>query len=677
MRRVIYRCITTTATLLMAVMPAVGTLGAIAHADGNVEYTTPSAYAFSIAKGSDGALWFTETNARRIGRVTTSGSFTEYLIPFNDAPNAITAGPDGALWFTEPSVNKVGRITTSGTITEFSTGWDTAPKFITAGPDGALWFTEWQGTIGRITIDGAISQYPVAGATTGALMGITTGPDGALWFADYSDNKIGRITTTGAVSQFTIPTPNTYPYGIAAGSDGNVWFGETIGNNMGRIMPDGTITEYPVPHTYGTTPHPSILQQGPDGNVWFIEENNNTLARITPQGTFVEYPVPTTSTSGMTGFTLGPDGAWWYVRYGVPSAVGRFALPAPAAPTSVAAASPVQNPVLTWDVASGAVSYNVYRGGTKVATVATNTYTDTGAPEGTDSYHVTAVSSTNDESTPSNTVSVIVDRTAPSAGTPTWSANPMQVGTSTTLTVPVSDAVSGVSGGEYYLGTDPGVGNATAMAYDSTAGTLTASVGATLSPGVYSVGYRAEDAAGNWSSAATTMLVVYDTNTTLSMTGKNKKDLVPSLANGDILPGLISSAQTDAADYGFTVQYKNGGLDPHNDFMFTYTTGTNCKKASAQNCHSFSLNTTGFDWLVVNGTNNSQGEFQGTATVTVDGVTTTNPFTVSGIDGSRLPQPTDNSLVVRVYAPGANPATATPIYQASGSMSSNNSVRIQ
>ena len=47
---------------------------------------------------------------------------TEYPIPSPTAfPRAITAGPDGAIWFTENDVNKIGRISTSGLpITSFT-----------------------------------------------------------------------------------------------------------------------------------------------------------------------------------------------------------------------------------------------------------------------------------------------------------------------------------------------------------------------------------------------------------------------------------------------------------------------------------------------------------------------------------------------------------------------------
>jgi virginiamycin B lyase len=53
-----------------------------------------------IAAGPDGALWFTQSRGRKIGRITTGGAITEYdLPPPSGAPGSITTGPDGALWF--------------------------------------------------------------------------------------------------------------------------------------------------------------------------------------------------------------------------------------------------------------------------------------------------------------------------------------------------------------------------------------------------------------------------------------------------------------------------------------------------------------------------------------------------------------------------------------------------
>src|SRR5207249_4124769 len=89
-----------------------------------------------------------------IGRITTSGSVSEFGIPTPGSfPVGITAGPDGAVWFAERTGNKIGRITTSGSISEFAAPTAQGePNEITAGPDGALWFIEEAADkVGRIT----------------------------------------------------------------------------------------------------------------------------------------------------------------------------------------------------------------------------------------------------------------------------------------------------------------------------------------------------------------------------------------------------------------------------------------------------------------------------------------------------------------------------------------------
>src|SRR6266513_4654735 len=56
---------------------------------------------WDIAVGSDDALWFTELDGNRIGRITTGGVTTTFDLPSqDDGPIGIANGPDGALWFT-------------------------------------------------------------------------------------------------------------------------------------------------------------------------------------------------------------------------------------------------------------------------------------------------------------------------------------------------------------------------------------------------------------------------------------------------------------------------------------------------------------------------------------------------------------------------------------------------
>lgn len=183
-----------------------------------------------IAKGPDGNLWFTATEGR-VGKITTSGTFTPYEV--GGEPTGVTAGPDGNVWVTENSGKKIAKLTTSGTVTEYSLPFATLPWGITSGPDEKLWFGA-SGKVGKISTAGTITEYnlPVAGE----VRGITEGPDGLLWFAHYGADRIGKITTGGTVTEYSLP-PGSKPWDVAAGSDGNVWFTLGGSNRIGMIEP--------------------------------------------------------------------------------------------------------------------------------------------------------------------------------------------------------------------------------------------------------------------------------------------------------------------------------------------------------------------------------------------------------------------------------------------------------
>jgi streptogramin lyase len=56
-------------------------------------------------------LWFTETAGNRVAQVTTDGDIFEYAIPTTGSqPIGITHAPDGAVWFAELAANKIGRL---------------------------------------------------------------------------------------------------------------------------------------------------------------------------------------------------------------------------------------------------------------------------------------------------------------------------------------------------------------------------------------------------------------------------------------------------------------------------------------------------------------------------------------------------------------------------------------
>jgi virginiamycin B lyase len=82
--------------------------GSVVH-----RYTIPTrgAQPWGIVSGPDAALWFTESGAGKIGRVTTDGAFSEYALPTrNGKPQGLAFDRNGSLWFAEAAANKIGRL---------------------------------------------------------------------------------------------------------------------------------------------------------------------------------------------------------------------------------------------------------------------------------------------------------------------------------------------------------------------------------------------------------------------------------------------------------------------------------------------------------------------------------------------------------------------------------------
>jgi hypothetical protein len=217
-------------------------------------------------------VWFTEFNADQIGRITDTGTVTEYPIPTAGAePLDIVSGPDGNLWFTEFGANQIGRITPSGVITEF--------------------------------------PIPTAGS---GPAGITAGRDGNLWFTEANANQIGRITTGGVVNEYPIPTAESYPGQISAGPDGNLWFTEDHAAQVASITTSGTVTEFSLgeaedPLAIAATYGGLVLSDRNGNGYWSVAtlDPPGSNAVVLPAG-----PAPATSTlafgSSLTWTQLAP-----------------------------------------------------------------------------------------------------------------------------------------------------------------------------------------------------------------------------------------------------------------------------------------------------------------------------------------------------------------------------------
>src|SRR5919204_3218853 len=100
----------------------------------------------TIVAGPDGNVWVVAGGGGRgkpdwILRVTPAGQITPFSAGDNlggglgSGPESITLGPDGNLWFDEFWTNRIGRLTPSGSLTEFAIPTaDSGPRGITAGP---------------------------------------------------------------------------------------------------------------------------------------------------------------------------------------------------------------------------------------------------------------------------------------------------------------------------------------------------------------------------------------------------------------------------------------------------------------------------------------------------------------------------------------------------------------
>ena len=301
----------------------------------------PGSALFLTTLGPDGAVWFTDYNNGKIGRITPAGTVTEYSASTFSSPRpaGITVGPDGALWYTESGTNRVGRMDPlSGTVTaEYNVG--TEPWGIVTGPDGAMWIAELgAGKIGRIDTQGKYTESSAISATAQPY-NITLGPDGNLWFTDLF-GSVGKITPAMAVTDYG-GLPNEGPNGIVAGPDGNLWFTEFNHAFIGRITPAGTITQFPIPAGWLA----EGITSGPDGNLWFGSTGTSNIGSITTEGVVNTYPAPGTSPNYVT---VGPDGALWFSDVGQ---IERVVLPG------------TQPVILTYPIQSGDSASSLTLGG--------------------------------------------------------------------------------------------------------------------------------------------------------------------------------------------------------------------------------------------------------------------------------------------------------------------------
>ncbi|HET8912056.1 MAG TPA: hypothetical protein VFN23_11370 [Ktedonobacteraceae bacterium] len=269
----------------------------------------------TVLRGTDDAVWY-GSNSSDIVRASDDGHFTVCPIPTNtDYVDFLTNGPDGAVWFTEYDNDKIGRIQIVRTkkaddivkFTEFSGGGIDGPEGIVGGPDHNLWITEYDGNrVDQMTVNGTGVAYSLPTADSEPA-GITVGPDNALWFTEYGNATISRINLDGVIHEFTGTVSE--PWGIVTGPDHNLWFTDSGNGSVGNMTTEGTVTEY-GDLLVGASP--DFITNLRDGKSLVFTEDNGVIARVTTDGKVTEIGIP--NEQYIYGIVATGDNTVWFTQ---------------------------------------------------------------------------------------------------------------------------------------------------------------------------------------------------------------------------------------------------------------------------------------------------------------------------------------------------------------------------
>ena len=246
----------------------------------------------------------------------------------NSRPHDPAAGPDGALWFTEQMANKLGRLDPiTGAIREFALKTPgSGPHGLVADREGNIWYTgNFEALIGKLNPKtGEVTEYKMPDARARDPHTPVFDQQGILWFTAQGGNMVGRLDPrTGEIKLQPVPTPRALPYGIAVNSKGVPFFCEFGTNKLASIDPQTMkIAEYKLPDGA----RPRRLAIAPDDSVYYTDFARGYLGRLDPRtGKTEEWASPGGPDSEPYGIAITPDGMVWYSESGVsPNTIVRF-----------------------------------------------------------------------------------------------------------------------------------------------------------------------------------------------------------------------------------------------------------------------------------------------------------------------------------------------------------------
>ncbi len=256
-------------------------------------------------------------------------SIKEWTVPTKGAhPHDPAVGADGALWFTEQMANKIGRLDPkTGEFKEYSLKvTNSGPHGLVSDRDGNIWFTgNFAGYIGKLDPKtGEVKEYKMPVEKADDPHTVVFDANGTLWFTLQGANMVGRLDPkSGKIELKDVPTENALPYGIQMSSKGVPFFCELGTNKIGSIDPKTiAIRDYDLPKEV----RPRRLAIDAQDRVYFSDFKSGHLGRLDQKtGEVKLWDSPGGAESNPYGITITPDGMVWYSESGVkPNTVVRF-----------------------------------------------------------------------------------------------------------------------------------------------------------------------------------------------------------------------------------------------------------------------------------------------------------------------------------------------------------------
>ena len=306
---------------------------------------TPNSAPLALTVDRDGIVWFTESNASKLGRFDPrTDTFTEYAVPGVGDMWGITVDQKGAVWLTQYSLK--GSVSPGGAIEPGGDGrlirFDPSNRSFTVIPipppgsfpfrivpdaEGHLWFTELLGNrIGSYDpFSGKLQEYVVPTQFAGPA-DLTFDSHGTLWFTEAYNESVARFnlqTKEFTEYHFSSIDPTQYvgsPVGIAVTPEGIVWVADHGGNWIVEFNSTSQqIIRYPTheppPQVYPISIPNGLLIDG-DGRVWFAEHGGNSIGYLDPSTqTMFEFTIPTGPISTALWIALASDGNVWFTEW--------------------------------------------------------------------------------------------------------------------------------------------------------------------------------------------------------------------------------------------------------------------------------------------------------------------------------------------------------------------------